>query len=418
MFRFILVGLMTACVAGMPARAGDVIAEAARYTVQISTSVEYAFGSENKGTGRGSGFLIDKERGWIATNAHVVKRSPSRVRVSFKDHPYVTTEKVYIDNHLDFAIVKVDPAKIPGTAIAAELECGKSPAAGSPVIGFGHPWSLDYTATRGIISGIKTISSVEQLQTDTAINPGNSGGPLIDEHTGRIVGINASGMTDSEGLNFAVPIPLTCTIIDLLKAGKDPAPPLLPAQFALTLGDKDLVIADVKDEWKNHLRVGDRVVSVDGDANVKNPSRVFDKVRGRESATIQVLRGEDLIKLELAIPPARDWLRRKGIYLSGMLVGGTTITGAPIDQMFVHLVNRASVAEQALVREGDIITAIDGKDTKSHDDLIAALKGKENKEIEITIKRERAKARLRYDHFVRRLDVDDVLVIDETGVRR
>ena len=47
---------------------------------------------------------------------------------------------------------------------------------------------------------------MDWVQNDAAINPGNSGGPLIDLNTGSVVGINAMGLKDTEGLNFAVPI--------------------------------------------------------------------------------------------------------------------------------------------------------------------------------------------------------------------
>jgi S1-C subfamily serine protease len=401
-----------------PVLAKDVIIDAARYTVQTTTSVEYSFGGDGKGTSRGSGFLIDKERGWIATNAHVVQRSPSRMRISFKETPYFTVDKVYIDTHLDFAIVKIDPDKIPASATAAELACKSAPKAGTPVIAFGHPWGLEYTATRGIISGIKTLTSVEQLQTDAAINPGNSGGPLIEEETGQILGINASGLTNSEGLNFAVPIPLACTIIDLLKAGRDPAPPILPAELALTLGDRELVVADVGKDWADKLAIGDRVLSIDGEVNVKNQSRLFDRLRGKDSAPMQIKRGQQEISVTLPIPPARDKVSRKGIYVAGMLIGSSTLLLAPQTDMYVQMINRASMAEQAQIREGDIILAIDGKPTKSLEDLMAALAGRDNKEVEVMIKRERYQARYRYDYYVRKLDIDTLLIVDETGPRK
>ena len=56
------------------AQAIDVIEQAGRYTVKIITAVEYPFGVERKGTRTGSGFLIDRQRGWILTNAHVAKK--------------------------------------------------------------------------------------------------------------------------------------------------------------------------------------------------------------------------------------------------------------------------------------------------------------------------------------------------------
>ena len=99
----------------------DAIEQANRYTIKIVTAVDYPFGSDKKGTIRGSGFLVDKKRGWFLTNAHVASKSPSSIRASFKDRPYAAIEKVYVDNHLDLAIIKMDPAKIPPGAEEAKL---------------------------------------------------------------------------------------------------------------------------------------------------------------------------------------------------------------------------------------------------------------------------------------------------------
>jgi serine protease Do len=149
-------------------------------------------------------------------------------------YPLLKAEKAYVDNHLDVAALKIEPASIPKQAAAAELQCAAEYPPGRLVIAFGHPWSLDYTATRGIISGVKVGEGAGSLQTDAALNPGNSGGPLIDAETGLIVGINASRLKGAEGLHFAVPIKFVRTILDLLKQGKDPAPPILPMLFHIT----------------------------------------------------------------------------------------------------------------------------------------------------------------------------------------
>ena len=101
-----------------------------------------------------------------------------------------------------------------------------------------------------------------------------------------------------------------------------------------------------------------------------------------------------------------------------MLIGSSTLLLAPQTDMYVQMINRASMAEQAQIREGDIILAIDGKPTKSLEDLMAALAGRDNKEVEVMIKRERYQARYRYDYYVRKLDIDTLLIVDETGPRK
>jgi hypothetical protein len=53
---------LVAAQAIQPALANDVIEAAGRYTVKITTAVDYSFGNEKKGTWRGSGFLVDRVR--------------------------------------------------------------------------------------------------------------------------------------------------------------------------------------------------------------------------------------------------------------------------------------------------------------------------------------------------------------------
>ena len=395
----------------------DPIADAALFTVKTTTAVEYPFGNENKTTARGAGFLIDRARGWILTNAHVAKRSPSNIRVSFQNHSYVSASKVYIDNHLDMAVIKVDPKDIPVESKTANLSCVDEPKAGSPVIAFGHPWSLDYTATRGIISGSKDIDGVENLQTDAALNPGNSGGPLIDEQTGNVVGINASMLTKSEGLNFAVPIRLVCTIVSLLKENKDPSPPIIPVSFATTLKERELVVANVKDDWAEKLKTGDRILAVNGDKSARYISRLVDKIRGATSVMLTVSRNGQSMDVPINVPEGRDQVKRLGVFVSGMTIGSTTITGNDKTQMFIQFIDDASEAEQSQFLEGDIVTSIDGMGTKSHQDVLAALNGKLDKRVEIIFKRERSKSANRYDYMVRSLDVTSISIIDENGIR-
>lgn len=413
--RTIALLITIAATGTLQAQAKDVITDAAKYTVQVSTSTEFAFGRELKGTSRGAGLLIDRDRGWILTNAHVAKKSPSRVRVSFRDYPYIPAEKVYTDNHLDLAVLRVDPGKIPPGALVAELGCGGQPKPGTAVIAYGHPWGLAYTATRGIISGTKILSGVENLQTDAAINPGNSGGPLIDEEAGKILGINSSGLKNSEGLNFAVPIQLVCTITDLLRANRDPAPPVIPVKLAMTLGDRDLVVAVVDEAWAPKLQIGDRIMAIDNDASARNPSRFLDRLRGKESAVLRVQRGMETVEFTLEVSGALDHARRLGISFSGILISKSTLPEIDPKLMIVHQIDRASEGEQARINEDDVIMAVDGVRTQSHEGLLGALAGKEGKEIELMIRRHRGKeAYFQFDYFVRHVDVDKVLVIDRS----
>ena len=57
----------------------DMLGQAQRFTVKVRGTVVWPFAPEHPGTGNGTGFIIDRDKGWILTNAHVVNRSPSTV---------------------------------------------------------------------------------------------------------------------------------------------------------------------------------------------------------------------------------------------------------------------------------------------------------------------------------------------------
>jgi serine protease Do len=398
--------------------AKDVIADASLFTVKIVTAIAFPFEGEFKGTAAGAGFLADRERGWIVTNAHVAGHSPSSMQVGFNGYPFVKADKIYVDNHLDVAVLKIDPSSVPRDAIAGALQCATEYTPGRPVIAFGHPWSLDFTATRGIISGAKVSHGAEFLQTDAALNPGNSGGPLIDAETGLIVGINAASLKDknTEGLHFAVPIKLVCTILDLLKQGKEPAPPVLPILFATALHDKELAVAKVNAEWSQKFKIGDRVLAVDGDQSSRNISRVLDHMRGKDRVRFTIVRNGQVREIPVDVPGEKDAMKRRGVLVSGMTIGQAAAPESPPGKMYVHFVDDASIADQAQFNPGDEVTSIDGIVTNSYETVLKTLTERNGKEAELVVRRERSpQGSGYYDYLVRKLEVKNVFEVTESG---
>jgi len=151
--------------------------------------------------GEGSGFVYDKE-GHIVTNNHVVEGA-EEIEVTFFDGTIVKAEVVGTDPDSDLAVLKVD---LPPEGLQA-VELGDSDGleVGQRVIAIGNPFGLNGTMTTGIISALgrtlplgrisETVggrfSIAELIQTDAAINPGNSGGPLLDSQ-GRVIGVNTA----------------------------------------------------------------------------------------------------------------------------------------------------------------------------------------------------------------------------------
>lgn len=164
--------------------------------------------------GSGSGIVIKHHKNltYIITNSHVVDKY-KRVAIVWSnkevDGGYVLSngliprekdisESFKNENNLskDLALIVLKGTK--GTSLEFDKN---NPPIGREVITVGSPSGLDYTITRGIISGIR--SEGEIIQTDAAINEGNSGGPLLSLN-GCIIGINTFKISDKEGLNFAI----------------------------------------------------------------------------------------------------------------------------------------------------------------------------------------------------------------------
>ena len=189
--------------------------------------------------GIGSGVVIDRQRGFIVTNNHVISGA-DEITVRFSRGGERKARLVGADPKTDLAVLQV-----PGSLkVAAEWGDSDKLSAGDWVLAVGSPYMLDHTVTAGIISatgrnnlplpGVDEGAYQDFLQTDAAINPGNSGGPLIDLN-GRVIGINTAILTGSslrgeeglsssggfEGIGLAIPSSMARRVTDdLIKNGK------------------------------------------------------------------------------------------------------------------------------------------------------------------------------------------------------
>ena len=356
--------------------------EAEQYTVRVRTSIRLPFEPEKQGTFDGAGFLVNSERGWILTNAHVVGRSPSTIQVAFKDRDYRLATKLYVDPMLDLAVLAVEPSDIPSTTTAAKLDCQEAPAVGHPVGAYGHPWGLAFTGTRGIVSGVADQKSTEMLQTDAPINKGNSGGPLISFVSRAVVGVNTASRKDSQNLNFAVSSKYACRILELLQAGKDPSPPDINAIFfSVDQGQKQLKVAK---SWNLvDLRPGDTLKGVIGsDEPVSTYTQLAHALRGRlDDVTLLVERaGSEHIVLG-RFPAMKDVLSKRGVYVSGALIEYLELSDPDIARLYglnVSYVEKGSTAEVHDLQQHDQIMTLNGRPLTDLDDLWRVLRHAKN----------------------------------------
>ena len=169
--------------------------------IHTTGSVAIPGGGQGLATGIGSGVVVDKNRGYIVTNHHVI-RDADTIEVRIGHNRPMGAKLVGGDPQTDLAVIQVGG----GLPVAAEWGDSDKASVGDWVLAIGSPFTLDQTVTAGIVSAtgrnnlmINGDAGYEDfLQTDASINPGNSGGPLVDLN-GRVIGINTAIFTPPIG---------------------------------------------------------------------------------------------------------------------------------------------------------------------------------------------------------------------------
>tara|TARA_B100001013_G_scaffold236565_1_gene145606 strand:- start:510 stop:1865 length:1356 start_codon:yes stop_codon:yes gene_type:complete len=359
------------------------------YTVKIRSRVEYPFLKDERGSFSGAGFLINRSLGWIATNAHVSASNPTIVEVAFKGHKFNEAKLIYVDHLLDLAVLRVPNSMIPEFAKQASLECHAKPIVGSPVGAYGHPFSLDYSGTRGIVSGNRYRWGRYWVQTDAAINSGNSGGPLINLDTGKVIGINSATYSKrlSEGLGFAVQMTRACRVFRLLERSVDPSPPYLPVSFAVNEDKIDqLIVAAVyaKQPVQWSLKRGDRIVSLaeKEDVEFTHQADLIHNLRGSDGQVeLIVERSGERISVSVPIKPRRTLTDRIGVHASGIIFDTESLKDDeimnPDNLLFIQSVATASIGALAGIKEWGYLASIDGKTITTVKELCSYLSSAE-----------------------------------------
>ena len=212
---------------GALARASELFRLATRSVSPAVVHIRTQSFSKDGGMNVGSGVVIDKDKGYIVTNNHVIQNSDMiTVRVGRTE---MVADLVGADPRTDLAVVKVK-GSVPQAASWGDSDKLEP---GDWVLAIGSPFGLEQTVSAGIVSatsrnnlGMVAADAYEDfLQTDVAINPGNSGGPLIDLR-GRVIGINTaiSRITldqGNQGIGFAISSALARRVVEqLINSGK------------------------------------------------------------------------------------------------------------------------------------------------------------------------------------------------------
>lgn len=174
-------------------------------------------------SGLGSGVIVSAD-GYIVTNNHVVDGA-EKLEILLNDNSTYEARVIGTDAATDLALLKIDAKNL------SPITFGDSEAVkiGEWVLAVGNPFGFNSTVTAGIVSakarslgtnsGSGNLGIESFIQTDAALNPGNSGGALVTLR-GELIGINSAIYSNTgsySGFSFAIPTTIVKKVITDLR---------------------------------------------------------------------------------------------------------------------------------------------------------------------------------------------------------
>ncbi|MBW1910396.1 MAG: DegQ family serine endoprotease [Deltaproteobacteria bacterium] len=361
----------------------------------------------------GTGFIIDKD-GFILTNNHVVDKT-DEIKVKLADEREFSAKIIGRDRKTDLALIRIEPDN---QLIPLPLGDSDKLEVGDWVVAIGNPFGLGNTVTAGIVSAkYRQIGAGPYdnfIQTDASINPGNSGGPLLNT-AGEVIGINSAIFSRSGGnigIGFAIPINMAKELLPQLKKGKvirgwlgvmiQKVTPELKDKFKLK-DEKGALVADVTaggPAEKAGIKRGDVIISFDGKrihemndlpfivgATTIGKTVMVDVIRNGRKKPLKVKIGElkeekESQEVAKAKPPLGMTVEEITPQLAGSL-GLSQTSGLVVVQ-----VERNSPAEEAGLKQGDIILEVDQVPAKDLEQFLKKIREyKEGNTVLFLIKR-------------------------------
>jgi len=350
---------------------------------------------ERRTRSAGSGVIVDATRGYVLTNAHVVKQA-EQVEVVLVDGTTLAAEVVGTDEQVDLAVLKVPSQNLVDIVIADSTDL----KVGDFVVAIGNPFGLGQTVTSGIVSalgrtGLRLNGFENYIQTDASINPGNSGGALVNLK-GELVGINTAIIAPAGGnvgIGFAIPTEMVSLVMQQLIDYGEVRRGVLGVKVqdvtaelaeAFSLEQKQGVVVSqvIKGSAaeKAGIKAGDVVLSVDGKPVLRASdlrNRVGLSTAG-EKVVLEVLREGKKRSVE-AVIIASTAAKESGETFSPHLSGASLVDVEAEELTYAEAgvmlqeVQRGSPAWRAGLREKDVIVNANRQEVVDMASLKAAI---------------------------------------------
>ena len=161
--------------------------------VIIRTKVQVG-GMSDVAAWSGTGFIVDLEKGLIATNHHVVGNTVCTYEIKFSDGTTASAKLKYFDPLHDFAFLKIDPSAFPKNSLCLELSDDELKV-NDTIYSMGNSAGDEFSTFKGTVFSVyENIGPFsEQTFRFSGLTVGGASGSPVFSEAGKVVGIIYGG---------------------------------------------------------------------------------------------------------------------------------------------------------------------------------------------------------------------------------